>query len=131
MFLQVLLQRVLLGDDPGVVIVVDAVVAVVQVVVVGVGDGGVRLALAILHVVQLLVGEVVEGEVARRAGRVHRPALPRRKTQHRAHVRCCSGLLAHLTTRTWSRRARRLQCWPRGRSFGAAEAPALCLLATP
>lgn len=84
--LQVLLQRVLLRYDPRIVVVVDVVAVVLQVVVrVRVGQVAVRLVLAVLHVVELLVGEVVEGEVAGGAGRVDRAPFAGRKAQDGAH----------------------------------------------
>lgn len=60
-------------------------------------DVGLRAILAVFHVVHLLVGVVVEGEVgrARRGNRaaipmvvrgVYRVVLPRTETQYRAHV---------------------------------------------
>lgn len=81
MLLEVLLEGVLLRDDPGIVVVVDVVQVVVRVV------GGGVLVLPVLGVVQLLVREVIESEVAGGARRVHRSAFAGRETQHRAHLR--------------------------------------------
>lgn len=90
MLLQILLQSVLLRYDPRVVVVL------VDIVLQAVVGGGVRhvpvgLVLAVLRVVQLLVGEVVEGEVARGRGRVHRAPLARREAQHGSHLRFFSA----------------------------------------
>ena len=79
-FLEVLLQSVLLRDDPGVLIVV------VDIVVVGVGGRGDALVLPVLGVVQLLVAEVVEGELATTVASIDGPPLPRAETQHGPHV---------------------------------------------
>lgn len=88
--LEVLLERVLLGDDPGVVVVVDVVA------VVGDVGGGRQLVLAVLGIVELLVREVVEGEVAAVGGRgVDGAPLPRAEAEHRAHRRTQGWLLVN------------------------------------
>jgi len=94
--LEVLLKRILLGDDSGILIVVVDVVVIVRgvVVVVGVGGGVVgdadcrrdTLVLAVLGVVQLLVTEVVECELAAGVGGVDGAPLAGAEAQHCTHV---------------------------------------------
>lgn len=123
MLLEVLLEGVLLGNDPGVVVIVDVdvvavvlqgrvVVVVVEVVIVGVGAGIVadrHFVLAVLDVVELLVGEVVEREVSTvRGRRVDGAPLARAETEHRAHVRPCPlKLLSTGRHSTFRRRGRK------------------------
>lgn len=83
-FLEVLFQSVFLRDNPGIVVVYVDVVTVGQVagavVVAGSEDRARRFRVSVLDVVELLVGEVVEGEVSVRAGGIHGTPLPRAKT---------------------------------------------------
>lgn len=94
---RVLLEGVLLGDDPGVVIVVEVYVVVLQRVVIRRrlhrrdDDVGAGLGLAVLDIVKLLVVVVVEGGegallTRADAGRGGAMPLPGAERQDRAHV---------------------------------------------
>lgn len=82
MLLQVLLQGILLRDDPSVIVPNIVLQTVIRV---RVADVAVDFILPVLHIVQLLVGEVVEREISRGGGGVHWPSLPRGEAEDGAH----------------------------------------------
>lgn len=96
MFLEVLFEGVLLRYNSGIVIVIDidivavvlqTVVVTVRMVVCGRTDGGRgHLVFTILNVIQLFIGEIVQGEVTIRCGRINRTPLTRTEAEHGAHA---------------------------------------------
>lgn len=108
MLLEILLKRILFGDNSGILIVVIDVVVVVCGIVVVVGVGVVRdahcrrdaLVLAVLSIVKLLVAEVVECELTTAVAGVYGTPLTRAEAQHCPHcvsvLRRCHHLPQHL-----------------------------------
>ena len=64
MLLKILLQSILLLDNPRVIIIIDVVTISLQVLIRStLRDGDSLLILTILHVIQLFIGEVIKGKI--------------------------------------------------------------------